>query len=64
MNVNKAEARNTLFGKNMEVTVYPSTHQHKGKLSILTHPDDVKKVKTILYGTTHSSKEDDALNKT
>jgi hypothetical protein len=64
MSVDRPDTHNTIFGEDMEVTVYPEHFQHKFHISILVHPDMVSKVKKIINGTTHSSKENDALNKT
>jgi hypothetical protein len=64
MTVNRPDTHNTIFGEEFEVIVYPEPAQYKDHISILVHPDMVEKVKQIINGTTHSSKENDALNKT
>ena len=44
----KKEKFKTIFGPGFEVTIYPEKAQHKGKVSILVHPDNIKTVKDIL----------------
>lgn len=41
--------RETIFGKDFEVIVYPEKGQTKTHISLLVNPEDIEKIKMILY---------------
>jgi len=50
MAIEKKEWNETIFGKDFEVRVYPEIAQTRKHISMLVHPEDIKKVKEILKG--------------
>jgi hypothetical protein len=47
MGIDKDRTRETIFGPEFEVVVYPDPAQHRGKISIIVHPDDKEKIKIL-----------------
>ncbi len=41
----KKEYRETIFGKEYEVIVYPNDAQHIDHISIIVHPDKAKEIR-------------------
>ena len=60
MAIRKEEWFETIFGKDFEVIVYPEKAQHLTHISIIANPEDIQRIKEILYDTRRSNKQADS----